>query len=198
MTQLTLNRIRSVLEQQFSGKIDMSDYATKSPEDTKQAFLSRALAALCIKGLSGVDADVAGGTITDGFNDGGIDAIRFEPRTDTLFLVQSKWSDNGNKPIDPDGVGKFVAGIRDLLSCRFDRFNEKVKSKEAEIRTALYADRQIRIRLITIHSANQPDFRCMPITLWIQFIDRQARELPNRNVPADKEVARRGRLPQPR
>jgi hypothetical protein len=156
MTQLTLNRIRSVLEQQFAGKIDMSDYAMKSQDETRQAFLSRALAALCIKGLSGVDADVAGGAITDGFHDGGIDAIRFEPRTDTLFLVQSKWSDNGNKPIDADGVGKFVVGVRDLLSCRFDRFNEKVKSKEAEIRTALYADRQIRIRLITIHSANQP------------------------------------------
>jgi hypothetical protein len=141
MSQLTLNRIRSVLEQQFSGKIDMSDYAGKSAEDTKKAFLSRALAALCIKNLAGVDADTAGAAVTDGWQDEGIDAIRFEPRTDTLFLVQSKWSDSGNKPIDVEGTAKFVGGVRDLLSCRFERFNEKVRNKEAEVRTALYADR---------------------------------------------------------
>lgn len=37
-----------------------------------------------------------------------------------------------------------------------ERFNEKIRRKEAEVRTALYADRPIRIRLITIHSANEP------------------------------------------
>jgi hypothetical protein len=155
MSQLTLNRIRSVLEQQFAGKIDMSDYSNKPEEERRKAFLSRALAALCIKHLAGVDAGSAGSAVTDGYHDGGLDAIRFEPRTDTLFLVQSKWSDSGNKPIDVDGTGAFVSGIRDLLSGRFDRFNDKVRKKEAEVRAALYADRPIRIRLITIHSASQ-------------------------------------------
>lgn len=155
MSQLTLNRIRSVLEQQFADKIDMSDYAGKPEPERRLAFLSRALAALCIKQLAGVDVDTAGRAVTDGFHDGGLDAIRFEPRTDTLFLVQSKWSESGNKPIDTEGTNAFTSGVRDLLMGRFERFNEKVQSKKAEVLSALYADRPIRIRLITIHSASQ-------------------------------------------
>jgi hypothetical protein len=156
MSQLTLNRIRSVLEQQFAGKIDMSDYASKPEEESRHAFLSRALAALCIKQMAGVDVDTAGRAVTDGFHDGGLDAIWFEPRTDTLFLVQSKWSDSGNRPIDTEGTNAFTSGARDLLNERFERFNDNVRSKKADILTALYADRSIRIRLITIHSASQP------------------------------------------
>jgi len=70
MSQLTLNRIRSVLEQQFAGKIDMSDFAAKSEQERKLAFLSRALVALCIKQMAGVDVDTAGQAVTDGFHDG--------------------------------------------------------------------------------------------------------------------------------
>jgi len=156
MSQLTLNRIRSVLEQQFAGKIDMSDYAAKPEQERRLAALSRALAALCIKQMAGVDVDSAGRAVTDGYHDNGLDAIHFEPRTDTLFLVQSKWSDSGNKPIDAEGTNAFTNGVRDLLLGRFERFNDKVRSKEAEVRSALYADRPIRIRLVTIHSASQP------------------------------------------
>jgi len=155
MSQLTLNRIRSVLEQRFADKIDMSDYANKPPEEARKALLSRALAALCIKQMAGVDIDAAAKAVTDGYHDGGLDAIYFDPKTDTLFLVQSKWSDNGTKPVDSDGASAFVNGIRDLLSNRLGQFNEKVRKKEPEIRTALYADRPIRIRLVTVHSANQ-------------------------------------------
>jgi hypothetical protein len=155
MSQLTLNRIRSVLEQQFAGKIEMSDYAVKPEEERRKAFLSRALAALRIKQMAGVDIPTAGQAVTDGYHDGGLDAIRFEPRTDTLFLVQSKWSDSGNRPIDAEGTNAFTNGVRDLLLGRFERFNEKVQSKKAEVLSALYADRPIRIRLVTIHSASQ-------------------------------------------
>lgn len=133
----------------------MSDYSSKPEEDRRLAFLSRALAALCIKQMAGVDAETAGLAVTDGYHDGGLDAIRFEPRTDTLFLVQSKWSESGNKPIDTEGTHAFTSGVRDLLMGRFERFNAKVQSKKAEVLSALYADRPIRIRLITIHSASQ-------------------------------------------
>lgn len=155
MSQLTLNRIRSVLEAQFGPYIDMSDYTGHSDEERRKALLSRSLSALYIKQAVGIDIASACQAVTDGWNDNGLDAIYFDPKTDTLLLVQGKWSTTGNKPIDSDGTNAFAKGVRDLLSEKFERFNEKVRKKEADIRTALYADRPIRMRLVTIHSASQ-------------------------------------------
>ncbi|MGY8708253.1 AIPR family protein [Bradyrhizobium sp. 18BD] len=156
MSQLTISRITHVLESQFQNLIDLSDVRGGSPEDKQTQFLTRALAALCIKSFASVPPAVASTAVTDGFGDGGLDAICFDQNTDTLLLVQSKWSQNGNKPMDQDGASAFVAGIRDLLQGKFERFNEKIRAKEAEVRAVLYSDRPIKLRLITAHTAVQP------------------------------------------
>jgi hypothetical protein len=156
MSQHTITRIANVLEAQFTDLVDMSDCGNRPAEDRRIQFLSRAVAALCIKNLANTDAATAGASVTDGFHDGGLDAIYFDHKTDTLFLVQSKWSQLGNKPLDPDGVGAFVDGIRNLLNERFERFSEKIRAKEAHVRPALYSARPVRIRLVTAHTATQP------------------------------------------
>ena len=92
----------------------------------------------------------------DGMDDGGIDAIHFDSQTDTLFFVQSKWSGNGNSSFDEGNVSKFVNGVRRILGADFEKFNAKVRAKEPEIREVLYSDRDVRIRLITVHTAKQP------------------------------------------
>jgi hypothetical protein len=92
----------------------------------------------------------------DGLEDGGIDAIHFDTATDTLFLVQSKWSNAGNGSFDEGSAAKFVNGVKRILAADFSRFNAKVQSMAAEIREVLYSDRDVRIRLLTIHSAKQP------------------------------------------
>jgi hypothetical protein len=155
MSQLTISRITHVLETQFKDLIDISD-VRGSAENRQTNFLTRGLAALCIKSFAGVEPAVAADAVTDGFGDGGLDAICFDQNTDTLLFVQSKWSESGNKPIDQDGAASFVAGIRDLLQGKFDRFNDKIKAKKAEVRAVLYSDRPIKLRLITAHTATQP------------------------------------------
>lgn len=155
MSQLTITRIAHVLDAQFKDLIDVSDLKG-SAEHRQPAFLSRALAALCVKHFADLDPATAAGCVTDGFEDGGLDAICFDQNTDTLLLVQAKWSEAGNKPIDQDSASAFVSGVRDLLTARFDRFNSKIRAKEAEVRTVLYSDRPIKIRLVTVHTATQP------------------------------------------
>jgi AIPR protein len=155
MSQHTLTRILGVLERQFDNRIDMSDWTGRPPDDAKKAFLSRAVAALCVKALAGIDADIAARSITDGFNDNGIDALFFDQKKDILFIAQSKWSDNGSKPLDAEGSNAFVAGARDLLAGKFDRFNEKIQSRSAEVRAFLYSERPIKIVLLTAHTAVQ-------------------------------------------
>jgi hypothetical protein len=139
MSQHTLRRIAGVLERHFGGRIDMTDWGERPADDARKAALSRSVAALCVKSLAGVDADTAAASVTDGFNDNGIDAIFFDQKKDMLLLIQSKWSDDGTKPFDAEASNAFVAGARDLLAGKFDRFNEKIKSRSAEITAVLYA-----------------------------------------------------------
>ena len=156
MSAHTLKRIENVLEKQFIELINMSDWIGRPDDQIRGAFLSRALAALCIKNLAGVDPEIAAASITDSYSDGGLDAVFFDAKTDALFLVQSKWSGSATKPLDEQGANKFVSGVRDLLAARFDVFNDKIRAKEAEIREILYSERPVRIRLVTAHTATQP------------------------------------------
>lgn len=156
MSELTLNRIRSVLHDKFDGLIDLSDRAKHPADQVESCFLSRALAAQAVKSLTGVEPSVAAAAVVDGFDDCGIDAIHFDAHSDVLYLVQSKWSNNGGASFDEAAASKFINGIRALLQADFARFNSKVKSKEAEIREALFASREIEIRVVTVHTATQP------------------------------------------
>lgn len=155
MSQVTLNRIASVLHDQFDGHIDMADWEKRPSDQAEGAFLSRALAAQCIRALARTDPKTAGAAVVDGFDDCGIDAIYFDANADTLMLVQSKWSATGKATFDEGGVSKFVNGIRTLFNGSFDRFNGKVRAKEAQIREALYASREIKIVIATVHTASQ-------------------------------------------
>jgi hypothetical protein len=139
MSQQTIARISNVLDRQFEGLINMSDWEGRPEVDRKKAFLSRAVAALCIKNLAQVEIDVAAKAVTDGFDDNGLDAIFFDQKNDALLLVQSKWSADGTKPINADGTGAMAAGVRDLFAARFERFNDKIKAKKAEVMAALYS-----------------------------------------------------------
>jgi hypothetical protein len=156
MSQHTLTRIANVLEKQFDGRIDMADWDGRPEADRRKAFLSRAVAALCIKNLAEVDFDIAAKSVTDGFHDNGIDAVHFDQKNDTVVIVQSKWSEDGTKPLDADGSGTLVTGVRDLLAAKFDRFNPKVRAKEAEVTAALYSERPIKFLIVTAHTATQP------------------------------------------
>jgi AIPR protein len=155
MSALTVSRIRGVLENQFNDLIDMSDWKGRPTVDIQSAFLSRAVAGLCIRRLANVDAETAAAAITDAFDDNGLDAIYFDQTNDTLHLVQTKWSEDGNRTISADSTGAFAVGVRDLLNVRFERFNAKIKAREAEIKAVLYAERPMQIVLTTAHTGLQ-------------------------------------------
>ena len=61
------------------------------------AALSRSLAALAIVALSEADTQAAVASITDGYDDLGLDAIYFESAENTLYVVQAKWHGGGPK-----------------------------------------------------------------------------------------------------
>lgn len=141
--QRTLNQIGKRLKQLFDGHIDMSDVPANAAGDETH-FLSRALAALYIRRVSGLPLDQVGQYITDGGNDGqgddgGIDAIYYQPAKQTLFLVQSKWRNNPGKSLALADWKRFRDGVLQIISADMAGLNKKTLKLKSQIEAALNA-----------------------------------------------------------
>lgn len=104
----------------FTGKLP--EARTADARHRESNFLSRALAGLALMKLAGADVDAAAAAIVDGGRDGGIDAVHFDPTSETLWVAQSKWIEDGRGEPELDGVSKFGNGLNYLLQGKFDVF----------------------------------------------------------------------------
>lgn len=155
MGNIVVNRIKNYLDKTFKEKIDLSDLNQKTSDDDKQKnFLSRALAAYALTIEAIADIDTAGASITDGFDDNGIDAVYFDRSIKTLWIVQSKFIDNGNGGINNGDVEKFAKGVKKLIDADFLRFNKKVNDRKDEILEAL-DDSTVKIQLLFAYTGKQ-------------------------------------------
>jgi len=146
-----VRHIRTALNKFYDGKIDLSDVQGKSPEELENFYLTRALAAYTVYFLAESSIDDSAHTVTDSFEDNGIDAIKYDPSTNTLWLIQSKWIKSGNGCPDTGEVQKFVSGVKDLINEKWDRFNDKIRGKESEVESAL-DDYNLRIKLVLAYT----------------------------------------------
>ena len=139
MPQLHINQIKKFLHTRFKEYIDMSDWTSRpsKTEDVEKAFLSRGIAALALTFLTSDSPSEVCLSITDGFEDNGIDAVHIDESEETIYLVQAKWSKNTRSSIDVGSVEKFMTGVKRLINSDFDKFNEKFKDREDEIADSL-------------------------------------------------------------
>lgn len=107
---------------------------TEANHDTDR--LSRSLAAFTLVGLCDLDDAAAAGAITDGRDDGGIDALHFDQARNRLVVVQAKFKRGGEAPDQAD-VLKSLAGIRSLQARRFHEFNQHFQNRLDVIEQAL-------------------------------------------------------------
>src|SRR5690242_13179126 len=96
-----------------------ADAKRLDPDQRMAKFLTRALAAFCIHKITNAEPQEAANSITDGFDDQGIDAIYFDVSECALYLVQSKWSSAATKTIDSGDMHKFLCGTRRLICADF-------------------------------------------------------------------------------
>lgn len=137
MSIIHVRQIEAKLRSLFINSVDLSDYARRSQSDQDSAFLTRALAAFAILDTADITPDQAASCVTDGFHDNGIDAMYFDSREKALFCVQTKWRHDGTGSIERGDTLKFITDVKDLINAEFDRFNDKIKSRSAEILDAL-------------------------------------------------------------
>lgn len=153
---LTIRRVQEQLRKLFDGFIDLSDLKPSASEDDRRAvFLTRSLAALTIMSLSEADAQTAAASVTNGFNDLGLDAVHFETADDTLYVVQSKWNEAGRKTIELGECNNFLEGMEALVRADFSKANERLQKRRQEIEDVLLRS-DVRITLVIAHTgANQ-------------------------------------------
>jgi hypothetical protein len=161
MSIIHVQQIESHLKDEYLGKIDMSDQ-TEGTDNFNDMFLTRSLAAYSIRHHSENCIEDSEESIIDGSGDNGIDAIYYHEISKILYISQSKWIKNGSGEPSNGDVKKFIAGIHDLFSLRFERFNEKLKSKEEIIRKALRDPNtkyQIILTYTGVHDLSEPSRR---------------------------------------
>lgn len=152
MARPQVNHVKTVLDSLFDGKIDMSDYAKKGEEERKAAFYSRALAAYYLVVMADLSVDEAAASVTDGFNDNGIDAIYYDEQTSVFYIIQSKMIHEGSGEPGNGEILKFTQGISDLVDEKLgSTFNKKILAKETEIKDALN-DRNVKLNIVLAYT----------------------------------------------
>ena len=109
-----------------------------SAEDHRINRLSRALAAYALVGLCKLSDESAVSAITDGRNDGGIDALHFHRTENKLLVVQAKYKRTGAGPDQAEMI-KSCGGVKALCNRRFMEFNSHFTDRADMIEEALDA-----------------------------------------------------------
>jgi len=104
-----IDHIPNHLHALFDGKVPPA-VSGKTAQERENNFVSRSLAAFAVHKLSGCTPDEAAASLVDGGGDGGIDAVHYSPTSNTLWLVQSKFIENGRG--EPELGERPAAGAR--------------------------------------------------------------------------------------
>lgn len=155
MSEIHIRQIRGTLEKEFAELIDLSDCAGRQEDERASAFLTRALAAFALVAVSGTDPDQAAASVVDGGQDNGIDAVFHSPAERILYVIQSKWRHDGSGSMNRGEVQKFITGFRDLINARFERFNDKLRARSADVLAALN-DAGTRMVIVLAYTGQEP------------------------------------------
>lgn len=155
MSDIHLFRIEQHLKSDFTDLVSLSDIKHLNKTEQNNCFLSRSQAALAIKYLTNSTNENAANSICDGFGDNGIDAIYIDSDNKSLYLVQSKWISKGKTSPKKKEIQSFLIGVDDLLKLRFEKFNDKIKTRKTELINC-FKDITFKIKIVLVYTSNQP------------------------------------------
>ncbi len=152
---IAIQRIAAHIEEKYSIFLDLSDEQAKKSNNPRVTRLTRSLAAHAVAVLAEISPEDACKTITDGYDDCGIDAIYHSIQKSMIYVVQSKWNDTGNKGVDEGDILKMCSGFRGLLNGAVASSNERLTTKVARLMPAL-KDPDTHFTLVIASTAGRP------------------------------------------
>ena len=156
-TPIAVRHVKNAIQQHFADVIDFSDIPGHSltVEEPTSRSLTRGLAALAVKSLSGCDIVEAGASVIDGTDDGGIDAVHVDATRSRLWFVQSKWRNKGNATLDLEATLKFWEGVGEILSTNVTGLNDRFQKKWPEVLEAI-ENPSVKITMVMALLGNEP------------------------------------------
>lgn len=152
---LQLRQIKSYLTKEFFPFISLSsDDLKRSQVEQENIKYSRSLVALSICMQNDVSSEEATKNITDSYTDNGIDGLYHDSQQKILYLIQSKFHNDGSGSIELGDTHKFLKGIKDLVNAKYEKFNDAIKKRKGEIEKCLL-DIQTRFVVLIIYSGQQ-------------------------------------------
>lgn len=154
---IAVRHVKNAIQRHFAEVIDFSDVPGQSLTDDEPSStcLTRGLAALAVKSLSGCDIGEAGNSVIDGTDDGGIDAVHVDSSRSRLWLVQSKWRANGNATLDLGATLKFCEGVGRVLSEDVAGFNDRFQKLWPDVLEAI-DNSSVKITVVIALLGNDP------------------------------------------
>lgn len=153
MSIINVNQIRARIVATYRDILDMSDILVQG-ETYDNFFLTRGLSAFAIQNLAQTSPQNASDSVTDTGNDHGIDAVFYDEREHSLYIVQSKWIKSGSGEPEYGDILKFVEGVKDLFDLSFERFNNKITAKKEILENAIN-DPQSKFVLVIAYTGIQ-------------------------------------------
>lgn len=127
--------LKKILAERFVPFLPPLLDTTKPPAEREAKQLSRAFSAFTLNKLLDVTPQVASASVTDDIKDKGIDAIYYESKSETLYLLQAKLKES--EDFKQGDAFPFCEGVRLLLQQNFAAFNLNVQNRKSEIEGAL-------------------------------------------------------------
>lgn len=122
----------------------------KNEVEKKKKNLSRALGGFSIKHLCRISEQEAAESVTDDYDDFGLDAVYYSSAQDTLYLLQSKL--RASSEFCQSDALDFCQGVRKIIKQDFSGFNKTIQDRKTEIEGAL--DQCNSIQLVVAHAGS--------------------------------------------
>ena len=132
-----MTMLKKVLNERFivNNLLPKINDKTKKPQDLHTKQESRAFSAFALHKILDITPKQASKSVTDDFKDKGLDAIYYDDKNETLYLVQAKLK--SSEEFQQAEAQSFCEGVRLLLAQNFTQFNDLIKNRQSEIETAL-------------------------------------------------------------
>ncbi|UIL51301.1 hypothetical protein LZU96_13755 [Pantoea agglomerans] len=130
-------RIGTTLRERFQNHIHKRECSDQTSPQYNEKMASRAIAAFAVSCHGGVDDILAGSSVCDSSQDGGIDAIYVSHVDKLLIVVQAKFNQNGQSTWNTADFLRFKDACSKLQRQEYERFDSQLQAISSDIDVAL-------------------------------------------------------------
>lgn len=127
--------LKKALDERFVPYLPPLLDTSRPPVEQQEKQLSRAFSAFVLHKLLDIPAHVASAAVVDDFNDKGIDAVHYDEKSETLYLLQTKLK--ASDQFNQGDALPFCEGVRLLIRKELAEFNQNFQNRRTQIEAAL-------------------------------------------------------------